>query len=410
MNKIFILALSLCAIHLNIFAATYNCNVQEISAFSWKVSNEFLFPTYADYKDSNGRAYVCGHRGADGCDSGTFVVVTGEHYFTNDRKNNVGVYRCSTGGANAWAEIDISSLPMCGSTSGKTLITSLQDVEVYGPDSKFVRNGSRVLHAASPDICIAEKKAATPAPTPAPNPTPTPNPKTCRETRSTAIGKACCDTGNMGRYDDKTDQCICIDGFEFKINNGKGVCVPKVQQTEPGVPYTCPPEAIAQASKIILDPNAPANVKQAASQLIAACNSATPNQAQIAIYITIIYGYVQTEPSAPQPGNVSAEITITQNTVKASQERISSASSGLRKLKTSIESDYTVWKDEDGNFNTARLASDSIAAVVLGTAGGLITSNVVKKSQVKNGFEDIKCTIGGQTVSSWGDEFSVGVR
>jgi hypothetical protein len=70
----------------------------------------------------------------------------------------------------------------------------------------------------------------------------------------------------------------------------------------------------------------------------------------------------------------------------------------------------SVWKDKQGNFNTARLASDSIAGVVLGTAGGLITSHVVKKSQVKSGFEDINCVIGGQKVADWHDEFTVGIK
>ena len=70
----------------------------------------------------------------------------------------------------------------------------------------------------------------------------------------------------------------------------------------------------------------------------------------------------------------------------------------------------SVWKTAEGNFNGARLASDSIAGVVLGTAGGLITSNVVKKSQVKTGFENIQCTIGGQKVADWHDEFTVGIK
>jgi len=88
------------------------------------------------------------------------------------------------------------------------------------------------------------------------------------------------------------------------------------------------------------------------------------------------------------------------------------------KIKKSIEFvdkyrgtlDTSVWKDRHGDFNTSRLASDSIAGVVVGTAGGLITSSVVKKKQVEKGFEDIKCTIGGQTVADFGDEFNVGIK
>ncbi len=87
-------------------------------------------------------------------------------------------------------------------------------------------------------------------------------------------------------------------------------------------------------------------------------------------------------------------------------------------IKTKIESLYakliggkrSVWKNADGGFNTARLASDSIAGVVLGTAGGLITSKIVKKNQLKQGFEDIKCTINGQNVADYGDTMRVGLQ
>ena len=92
----------------------------------------------------------------------------------------------------------------------------------------------------------------------------------------------------------------------------------------------------------------------------------------------------------------------------------------MDKLLADVESKYSKiksltagfevskWKDAEGNFNTARLASDSIAGVVLGTVGGVVTSHLVKKAQVKQGFEDIQCHIGGQSVASYGDEFVVG--
>lgn len=66
------------------------------------------------------------------------------------------------------------------------------------------------------------------------------------------------------------------------------------------------------------------------------------------------------------------------------------------------------WRDSEGGLNKARLLSDSVAGVVLGTAGGLITSSVVKKNQIESGFEDLNCTIGGQVVAGFGDEFTVG--
>lgn len=86
-------------------------------------------------------------------------------------------------------------------------------------------------------------------------------------------------------------------------------------------------------------------------------------------------------------------------------ETLARAYMKLHKFSDSLE--VNVWRDEQGKFNTARLWSDSIAGVVLGTAGGLITSSVVKKNQIQEGFEDIQCVVGGQTVANWGDEFIV---
>ena len=89
---------------------------------------------------------------------------------------------------------------------------------------------------------------------------------------------------------------------------------------------------------------------------------------------------------------------------------VSGAYSNLKERIGSLGLTTSKWRNREGKFNTARLASDSIAGVVLGTAGGLITSHLVKKNQVKKGFEDIQCTIGGQKVAEWGDEFTVGIR
>ena len=70
----------------------------------------------------------------------------------------------------------------------------------------------------------------------------------------------------------------------------------------------------------------------------------------------------------------------------------------------------SVWTDDDGGFNTARLVSDSVAGVVLGTVGGVVTSKIIKKNQLKKGMETFRCTIAGQDVASMGDEFNVSVQ
>jgi hypothetical protein len=65
----------------------------------------------------------------------------------------------------------------------------------------------------------------------------------------------------------------------------------------------------------------------------------------------------------------------------------------------------SAWKTANGNFNGARLASDSVAGVTLGTVGALITANVIKKNQINNGFNDLNCATSGTKIANWGDVF-----
>lgn len=104
----------------------------------------------------------------------------------------------------------------------------------------------------------------------------------------------------------------------------------------------------------------------------------------------------------------NASITIYKGNAQTSAQRIRNIVSNLNGMTRDL--DTSVWKTKDGNFNSARLVSDSLAGVVLGTAGGLITSNVIKKNQIKGGFGDIKCTVGGQVVAEFGDDFMVGIK
>lgn len=99
--------------------------------------------------------------------------------------------------------------------------------------------------------------------------------------------------------------------------------------------------------------------------------------------------------TTPVPDN-GAEILAAENT--------------LTSFFRNAESDASVWKDKDGNFNTARLASDLTAGVILGTVGGVVSGVVIKKKQVEKGFDALHCTVGGQTVADWGDIFNVGLR
>ncbi len=92
------------------------------------------------------------------------------------------------------------------------------------------------------------------------------------------------------------------------------------------------------------------------------------------------------------------------------KERLTKAKSNLDAFFSKVNSDKSVWKNADGSFNGVRLASDLTAGVVLGTVGGVVSGVLIKKSQVEKGFDALNCTINGQKVADWGDEFSVGLR
>ena len=93
-----------------------------------------------------------------------------------------------------------------------------------------------------------------------------------------------------------------------------------------------------------------------------------------------------------------------------SAAEIESAKSVLSAFFTAAQSNASVWKNAEGKFNTARLASDLTAGVVLGSVGGVVSGVVIKKKQVQKGFEALHCAVGGQTIADWGDEFNVGLR
>ncbi|MDR1207190.1 MAG: hypothetical protein LBK26_02140, partial [Rickettsiales bacterium] len=61
----------------------------------------------------------------------------------------------------------------------------------------------------------------------------------------------------------------------------------------------------------------------------------------------------------------------------------------------SSASDKKDKKKKDKNNNTNRIIADATAGVVLGAVGGIVTFNIIKKNQIKNGFDDLDCVVGG---------------
>ena len=258
--------------------------------------------------------------------------------------------------------------------------------------------------------------------------------QSCRQQRAgmSEEAKACCDAGRASSWDKVVPgKCICIvvgsnpkvadPDKEFQIVNGRGRCVTKETTVRP-----CPSDASPSGTTCACNETSK-QFDEASWTCLATlqCPSdATPNGATCVCNNQNMRYNEETK---------LCECTVVENTTKNGNEcsctelnkvikdgKCQLSEEYLVRIKGDITTTFNkltstvggfkknVWKDAEGNFNTARLASDSIAGVVLGTAGGIITAKVVKKNQLKQGFEDVKCSIGGQSFASYGDDFTVG--
>ncbi len=109
-------------------------------------------------------------------------------------------------------------------------------------------------------------------------------------------------------------------------------------------------------------------------------------------------------------GSSDRAVAGAEKSADSDSKKISAARDRLAEFFKKTDSDKSVWKNADGSFNGVRLASDLTAGVVLGTVGGVVSGVLIKKSQVEKGFDALNCTVGGQKIADWGDEFTVGMR
>ncbi len=269
-----------------------------------------------------------------------------------------------------------------------------------------------------------------------PSPTPTNPTVSCRDGRTTLNGKACCDTGTLGTYNQSNDTCTCKNDLEFVIESGTGYC-----RAKSGTPtFTCPATQLTWVANLKISCGTNTEIQSKIEMIETYCRGTGVSETAFNEYIAQLMDL-----SAKLCGGASDEqkmcdkisdahmigdtctcndknkelnrttqrceesaAAIAEREQAASKARITSITGKLNSLKAGLST--SVWKNKEGNFNTSRLVSDSVAGVVLGTAGGLITSNVIKKNQIKGGFEDINCTVRGQVVAGYGDDFQVGIQ
>lgn len=219
----------------------------------------------------------------------------------------------------------------------------------------------------------------------------------CLNSRTTAEGRACCYLPeSVAKFEN--GKCVCAGGKAFRIDmNGRGICTGgnngEGQDIIP--PATCMSLVSSLMTKVTTEC---ASVLANVTVLSSMCTNGQLtwsywNQQSLDINI-------KCEDDKARRDQEEVNKQAKQKLIAAG-EKLDSIIAGFEKSR---------WKNAEGEFNTARLASDSIAGVVLGTTGGLVTSSVMKKKQVEQGFEDLQCVVGGQTVAGWGDEFVVGIQ
>ena len=112
----------------------------------------------------------------------------------------------------------------------------------------------------------------------------------------------------------------------------------------------------------------------------------------------------------PKEKNRIYTVKIEKITSNVSEDDFEAAKKKVDGFFRKADENASVWKDASGKFNSARLASDLTAGVVLGTVGGVVSGVVIKKKQIEKGFEVLNCAVGGQSVADWGDTFTVGLK
>lgn len=240
----------------------------------------------------------------------------------------------------------------------------------------------------------------------------------CVNSRSSAEGKACCYVStSIATWDGS--KCNCRDTSRtFDVASRQ--CVAGTTAPVLSGPYQCSAQTLAWLREMMVKYNSDTAITGLIRRILEYCtNDANRSQMQFENMITelnvLISRYDQAQADRDREIDVQRATERERQMREARTREVSLATNNINTIVSDLNNlksglDVTVWRTEDGSFNTSRLVSDSVAGVVLGTAGGLITSNVIKKNQVKGGFDDISCTVGGQVVAGWGDEFTVGIH
>ncbi|MBO7508712.1 MAG: hypothetical protein J6T57_00320 [Alphaproteobacteria bacterium] len=420
------------------------------SEYQWQASKQGWENT-RHQTSGDGKGFECDQVKSASCTANEVVTMSAGHYWQGKKINQTRKYQCwgwwARGGLNdRWVVVDdgmcnsrqFGDIPVGGAYSRALTKAECSGYkktdETHGVEFQLRCQEGRNLICWATKCDDANMK---------PNadgvcvgggvvpPGPKPDNRSCREKRAgmSQTALACCDTGTEGDYDKASDKCVCKGGKTFEIVSGRGQCVVK-DKPGPDPTVQCPPEETYQdgltckckdRSKVY-NPNTRKCegglvTKQCPSYSTPVgdtckCDNEGMEYDAAGNYCKCTIADARTESGRCKCNDANKEV---KNGKCEYSKSYLDVLARIEALYTSLSStmggfEKSVWKDAEGNFNTARLASDSIAGVVLGTAGGIITAKIVKKNQLKQGFEDIKCAIGGQNIASYGDTMTVGLQ
>lgn len=410
---------------------------------------------------------ACGQIGGRTCNYSEFAIINGTHRIGSKQYTKTGVYKCvdATGnlGVDPWTKGYESELQVCSPKNHKGWKeVGRDDNNVYLANA-LSTSGSLVFAAGNKTgMCRIAISKYDPddfcnncvKPDPTPDPTPSKK-KSCKEKFAGYPERIkCCEAGSATVWQPKDDlangQCICVNARK-EWKNGK--CVDRNISCEQLYPDNPAGVACCKIGKVYFLPGHTClcgeglkwvyDEKTKTGQCVAdngGGNDVVPTPVvpggDCVYYfngsVKCANGNTYSETTSyPIDANGDCEAAkrlfaqdeanlmkikekICQGhgsyIVIVNESEVKAAESTLLSFFGTAKSGANVWKDTEGNFNTARLASDLTAGVVLGTVGGVVSGVVIKKKQVEKGFDALHCTVGGQTIADWGDLFNVGLR
>ena len=330
----------------------------------------------------------------------------GEHYECPNgtiATNGSNVFRCRTQTfKDAWAEIRLApcpNSPIKSSDVKNSRITIRADIEKTVATGINVYSGDACLYIDCPEGFTQNSSTNSCEPnetSDSNNSNGTANnntsgggggvPNRCEQTRCGGLSGskynecvACCHVASsVANWNGNS--CVCAqfpDQMKFIPNTNPktgGVCL----KSNDGLSEEDREDALAEISPIELYECDPAKIAQ-----VFTWQTQYANNSQISAQITAILQYCddihRTELQFNSMYNQLQILINNANDAAELNQRQTSSRRNIERAMSDIDSirstlDQSKWKNADGGFNTSRLLSDSIAGVVLGTAGGLITT------------------------------------